>query len=230
LLGLEGQYDIQTCTLSFNNGPNRTDLHFYAFKMMEESEWGVDRHAPKRQRRRRRDANSAEAAGEASAAPTDPADKERTWPEFLTITGKYAGLGAVAGGFVGAGAGLVDFYTQRQSHLKAVAAGTRSFPPAMVALVLSRMAMCSGFFALYQGSLSSLRLAKVNQQSDISNVAIAFGAGYLPFMVAGQGTIMAPYFAVLVMMDTYDAYSRGEGLVPLGAKPPLAGGSTPAER
>ena len=199
--------------------------------MMEESEWGVDRHAPKRQRRRRRDPNSADESGTTAASTAKPADEERTWVEFLTISGKYAGLGAVAGGFVGAGAGLVDYYTPRQSHLKAVAAGTRSSPPAMVALVLSRLAMCSGFFALYQGTLSSLRLAKVNEQSDISNVAIAFGSGYLPFMVTGQGTIMAPYFAVLVMMDTYDAYSRGEGLVPMGAAPPaIAGGGAPAER
>ncbi len=194
--------------------------------MMEESEWGVDRHAPKRQRRRRRDANSADLQEGTEVPAPAAADEERTWLEFLTISGKYAGLGAVAGGFVGAGAGLVDFYTQRQSHLKAVAAGSRASPPAMVALVLSRMAMCSGFFALYQGTLSSLRLAKVNQQSDISNVAIAFGSGYLPFMVVGQGTIMAPYFAVLVMMDTYDAYSRGQGLVPMGTAPPAIGGAS----
>jgi hypothetical protein len=147
----------------------------------------------------------------------------------MTLTSKYAGLGAVAGGFVGAGAGLVDFYTQRQSHIKAVTAGSKASPPAMVALVLSRMAMCSGFFALYQGVLSGLRLSKVNQTSDISNVAIAFGSGYLPFMVVGQGSVMAPYFAVLVMMDPYDAYSRGEGLVPMGV-PATASPSTPSER
>lgn len=178
---------------------------------MDEGDWGVDRHAPRRTRRRRREEGtiSADAPG-----ATESAEK-RTWPDFLKAVGKYSGLGSVAGGFVGAGAGLVDYYGQRTAAAKVKAGGGKFIPPNFPRLMLSRIGMCAGFFTIYQGVLSSLRLTGTNPNSDISNVLVAFGSGYVPFLVMGNGSVMAPYFAVLVMMDTYDAYSKGTGLVPL---------------
>ena len=76
-------------------------------------------------------------------------------------------------------------------------------------MLLTRMAGCAGFFALYHGTLCSLRSRGINSESDVSNVAIAAGVATAPLLATGMVRILAPYAALLVIMDTYDTYKAG---------------------